>query len=38
MRIRDEIVAPNVGRKWVNTYTPLIMMFFLFILTANASA
>jgi len=36
VRIRDEIVAPNVGKKWVNTYTPLIMMFFLFIVTANA--
>jgi F-type H+-transporting ATPase subunit a len=36
VRIRDEIVEPNVGRKWVNTYTPLIMMFFLFIVTANA--
>jgi len=35
-RIRDEIVAPNVGKKWVNTYTPLIMMFFLFIVTMNA--
>ena len=36
VRIRDEIVEPNVGKKWVNTYTPLIMMFFLFIVTANA--
>lgn len=36
VRIRDEIVAPNVGKKWVNTYTPLIMMFFLFIVTINA--
>jgi len=36
VRIRDEIVAPNVGKKWVNTYTPLIMMFFLFIVTMNA--
>ena len=36
VRIRDEIVEPNVGKKWVNTYTPLIMMFFLFILTMNA--
>jgi F-type H+-transporting ATPase subunit a len=36
VRIRDEIVAPNVGSKWVNTYTPLIMLFFLFIVTANA--
>jgi F-type H+-transporting ATPase subunit a len=36
VRIRDEIVEPNVGKKWVNTYTPLIMMFFLFIVTMNA--
>src|SRR5688500_6347629 len=36
VRIRDDIVEPNVGRKWVNTYTPLIMVFFLFIVTANA--
>ena len=34
--IRDEIVAPNVGSKWVDTYTPLILVFFLFIVTANA--
>jgi len=36
VRIRDEIVAPNVGSKWVNTYTPLILVFFLFIVTVNA--
>lgn len=34
--VRDDIVEPNVGKKWVNTWTPLIMTFFLFILTANA--
>lgn len=34
--IRDSIVEPNVGRKWVNTWAPLIITFFLFILTANA--
>jgi F-type H+-transporting ATPase subunit a len=34
--IRDEIVQPNVGRKWVNTWTPLVLTFFFFILTANA--
>jgi F-type H+-transporting ATPase subunit a len=33
--IRDEIVAPAVGRKWVDTWTPLILTFFLFILAAN---
>src|SRR5262249_33791012 len=26
----------NVGKKWVNTWTPLILTFFFFILTANA--
>jgi F-type H+-transporting ATPase subunit a len=34
--VRDEIVQPNVGRKWVNTWTPLILTFFIFILSANA--
>jgi F-type H+-transporting ATPase subunit a len=34
--IRDSIVLPNVGRKWVNTWTPLILTLFVFILTANA--
>jgi F-type H+-transporting ATPase subunit a len=34
--VRDSIVLPNVGRKWVNTWTPLILTFFLFILCANA--
>jgi F-type H+-transporting ATPase subunit a len=34
--IRDSIVAPNVGRKWTNTWTPLVLTFFLFILCANA--
>jgi F-type H+-transporting ATPase subunit a len=33
--IRDSIVAPNVGTKWVNTWTPLILTFFFFILVAN---
>jgi F-type H+-transporting ATPase subunit a len=36
VRIRDEIVAPNVGKKWTDTYAPLIVTFFLFIVTANA--
>ena len=31
-----EIVQPNVGRKWVNTWAPLILTFFFFILSANA--
>ena len=34
--VRDEIVQPNVGRKWVNTWTPLLLTFFVFILSANA--
>jgi F-type H+-transporting ATPase subunit a len=34
--IRDSIVEPNVGRKWVNTWAPLILTFFVFILCANA--
>ena len=34
--VRDVIVQPNVGRKWVNTWTPLILTFFIFILCANA--
>ena len=34
--VRDSIVLPNVGRTWVNTWTPLILTFFFFILFANA--
>jgi F-type H+-transporting ATPase subunit a len=34
--VRDSIVLPNVGAKWVNTWTPLILTFFFFILFANA--
>src|SRR5262245_35829133 len=34
--VRDEMVQPNVGRKWTNTWTPLILTFFIFILCANA--
>jgi F-type H+-transporting ATPase subunit a len=34
--IRDSIVLPNVGAKWVNAWTPLIVTFFVFILAANA--
>ena len=33
--IRDSIVLPNVGAKWVDTWAPLILTFFVFILTAN---
>ena len=34
--IRDSIALPNVGKKWVNTYTPLLLTFFVFIFCANA--
>ncbi|MGE0703242.1 MAG: F0F1 ATP synthase subunit A [Vicinamibacterales bacterium] len=34
--VRDSIVQPNVGRKWVMTWAPLILTFFFFILSANA--
>ena len=33
--IRDAIVLPNVGRKWVRAWTPLLLTLFLFILGAN---
>jgi F-type H+-transporting ATPase subunit a len=33
--VRDSIVEPNVGRKWVNAYTPLLLTLGLFILAAN---
>jgi F-type H+-transporting ATPase subunit a len=34
--VRDSIVRPNVGNKWVNTWSPLILTFFVFILACNA--
>jgi F-type H+-transporting ATPase subunit a len=33
--VRDSIVRPNVGQKWVNAYTPLLLTLFFFILLAN---
>ena len=33
--VRDSIAAPNVGKKYVNAWTPLFLTFFFFILTAN---
>jgi F-type H+-transporting ATPase subunit a len=33
--IRDSVVRPQVGDKWVRTWTPLILTFFVFILAAN---
>jgi F-type H+-transporting ATPase subunit a len=34
--IRDSIALPNVGKKWVNVWTPLLLTFFVFIVCANA--
>lgn len=34
--IRDSVVRPSVGDKWVAAWTPLLLTLFLFILTANA--
>ena len=34
--VRDEIVQPNVGKKWVATWTPLVLTLGVFILGANA--
>jgi len=33
--VRDDIVEPNVGRKWVKTWTPLLLTLGTFILAAN---
>ena len=33
--IRDSIVQPNVGTKWVRTWTPLLLTLFLFILAGE---
>jgi F-type H+-transporting ATPase subunit a len=33
--VRDSIVQPNVGSKWVMAYTPILLTLFLFILAAN---
>ena len=33
--IRDSIAQPNVGSKWVRTWTPLLLTLFFFILAAN---
>jgi len=33
--IRDSIVLPNVGAKWVGAWTPLVLTLFFFIFTAN---
>lgn len=33
--VRDSIAQPNVGKKWVNTWTPLLLTFFVFIFSSN---
>jgi F-type H+-transporting ATPase subunit a len=33
--VRDSIVLPNVGKKWVRVWTPLMLTLFVFILGAN---
>jgi F-type H+-transporting ATPase subunit a len=34
--VRDDIVQPSVGKKWVPTWAPLMLTLFFFILGANA--
>src|SRR5262245_18924997 len=34
--VRDSIARPNVGNKWLDAWTPLILTLFFFILSANA--
>ncbi|OFW36825.1 MAG: ATP synthase F0 subunit A [Acidobacteria bacterium RIFCSPLOWO2_12_FULL_67_14] len=34
--IRDSVVRPSVGDKWVGTWTPMLLTLFVFILAANA--
>jgi F-type H+-transporting ATPase subunit a len=34
--VRDTIARPNLGDKWLHTWTPLLLTFFVFILGANA--
>jgi F-type H+-transporting ATPase subunit a len=34
--VRDSIVTPNMGHKWANSWTPLVVTFFLFILVSNS--
>ena len=34
--VRDSIALPNVGKKWVNIWTPLLLTLFFVILGANA--
>jgi F-type H+-transporting ATPase subunit a len=34
--VRESVVRPSIGDKWTNTWTPLLLTFFVFILAANA--
>ena len=34
--VRDSIALPNFGSKWLQTWTPLVLTFFIFIVCANA--
>ena len=34
--IRDSVARPSVGDKWTNTWTPLLLTLFVFVLCANA--
>jgi F-type H+-transporting ATPase subunit a len=34
--IRETVIEPNLGHKWVDAWAPLILTFFAFILTANS--
>ena len=33
--VRDSIVGPNLGQKWVRVWTPMLLTLFLFIFTCN---
>jgi F-type H+-transporting ATPase subunit a len=33
--VRDSIAGPNLGQKWVRTWTPMLLTLFLFIFTCN---
>jgi F-type H+-transporting ATPase subunit a len=33
--VRDSIALPNVGKKWINTWTPLFLTFAIFIFSCN---
>ena len=33
--VRDSIARPNLGNKWLGTWTPMLLTFFVFVLAAN---